>query len=151
VPVVEKSHARAGEDADGEGDEQPPPERQPERAKHRSPFARPSAGRRVVQGHQRSPDGRMASVSTIDILRNVLSGCKRILMRAPHDAPMTTNTALILNGILAVGLLAALGYVMYLGHGIAGSRTRRAAYRPAPIERGRVERSAATGDFKRAA
>jgi hypothetical protein len=64
---------------------------------------------------------------------------------------MTTNTALILNGILAVGLLAALGYVMYLGHGIAGARTRRVAYRPAPIERERVERTAAAGGFKRAA
>lgn len=72
-------------------------------------------------------------------------------MRAPHDAPMTTNTALILNGIFAVGLLAALGYVMYLGHGIAGARARRAASWPAPIERERVERTAAAGDLKRAA
>lgn len=64
---------------------------------------------------------------------------------------MTTNTALIVNGILAVGLLAALGYVMYLGHGIAGARARRAAYRLAPIERERVERTVAAGDFKRAA
>jgi hypothetical protein len=64
---------------------------------------------------------------------------------------MTTNTALILNGILAVGLLAALGYVMYLGHAIAGSKARRAADRLAPVERERAERTAATADVKRAA
>lgn len=34
---------------------------------------------------------------------------------------MTTTTALILNGILAVGLLTALALVMYTGHRAAGS------------------------------
>jgi len=34
---------------------------------------------------------------------------------------MTTTTALILNGILAVWLLAALALVMYTGHRAAGA------------------------------
>jgi hypothetical protein len=72
-------------------------------------------------------------------------------MTARKDARMTTTTALILNGILAVGLLAALAYVMSLGHGLAGARNRPVTARPAPIAPERVERTAATGDFKRAA
>ena len=60
---------------------------------------------------------------------------------------MTTTTALILNSILAVGLLAALGYVMS-GHRHAGSK---AASEPTSLERERAERAAASGDFKRAA
>ncbi|HSC51403.1 MAG TPA: hypothetical protein VLD16_14165 [Gaiellaceae bacterium] len=64
---------------------------------------------------------------------------------------MTTTTALILNGILAVALLAALGQVMSLGHRLTGSRSRTAADRPAPVERERVERTAETGELKRAA
>jgi hypothetical protein len=64
---------------------------------------------------------------------------------------MTTTTAIILNGILAVGLLAALGYVMSTGHRLAAARAKRTANRPAPIELARVERTDADGDFKRAA
>ena len=36
---------------------------------------------------------------------------------------MTTSTAIILNGIIAVGLLAAVAFVMYVGHRFAGSNT----------------------------
>jgi hypothetical protein len=68
-----------------------------------------------------------------------------------QDAPMTTSTALILNSILAVGLLAALGYVMSTGHRLAASKAKRTAERPSPIELKRAERTAAHGDFKRAA
>jgi hypothetical protein len=64
---------------------------------------------------------------------------------------MTTTTALILNGIVAVGLLAALAYVMSVGHGLAGARARPAANRRTPVEPERLERAAASGDFKRAA
>lgn len=61
---------------------------------------------------------------------------------------MTTTTALILNSILAVGLLAALGYVMSVGHRHAGSK---AAFPPTSLERERAKRAAASADFKRAA
>jgi hypothetical protein len=64
---------------------------------------------------------------------------------------MTTTTALILNGILALGLLAALGYVMSTGHRLAAAKAKRAADRPSPIEVERARRAPADGDFKRAA
>jgi hypothetical protein len=48
---------------------------------------------------------------------------------------MNTITVILLNGILAVGLLAALALVMYLGHHVAGSpETAAAASLPRPLE-----------------
>jgi hypothetical protein len=42
---------------------------------------------------------------------------------------MNTTTVILLNGILAVGLLAALALVMYPGHRVAGLPERAAATR----------------------
>ena len=48
---------------------------------------------------------------------------------------MNTTTVILLNGILAVGLLAALTLVMYLGHRVARfSESAVAARRPHPLE-----------------
>ena len=84
------------------------------------------------------------------ILTGVLGAPKPPLMCDAQDARMTTTTALILNGILAAGLLAALGYVMSTGHRLATSRAKRVADWPSSIEP-RAGRTAANGDFKRAA
>lgn len=61
---------------------------------------------------------------------------------------MTTSTAIILNGVIAVGLLAALAYVMHLGHRLAGSTERRAHW-STPLELQHVR--AADPDLERAA
>ncbi len=48
---------------------------------------------------------------------------------------MNTTTVILLSCILAVGLLAALTLVMYLGHRVAGlPETAGAARRPHPLE-----------------
>jgi hypothetical protein len=48
---------------------------------------------------------------------------------------MNTTTVILLNGILAVGLLAALALVMHLGHRVAGLPESAAAARwPNPLE-----------------
>jgi hypothetical protein len=48
---------------------------------------------------------------------------------------MNTTTVILLNGFLAVGLLAALALVMYLGHHVAGLPQSGAALRlPRPLE-----------------
>ncbi len=54
---------------------------------------------------------------------------------------MTTTTVIILNGILAVWLLAALALVMFTGHRAAGSK----AAEPQPL------RLAEDTEFERAA
>jgi hypothetical protein len=52
---------------------------------------------------------------------------------------MNTTTVILLNGILAVGLLAALALVMYLGHHVAGLRESAAApLLPRPLESDRL-------------
>ena len=48
---------------------------------------------------------------------------------------MNTTTVILLYGILAVGLLAALTLVMYVGHRVARfSESAVAARRPNPLE-----------------
>jgi hypothetical protein len=47
---------------------------------------------------------------------------------------MTTTTILILNGVLAAGLLAALALVMAKAHRVAGSSSIRTARWSQPLE-----------------
>ncbi|MGZ4256868.1 MAG: hypothetical protein ACXVRE_03805 [Gaiellaceae bacterium] len=47
---------------------------------------------------------------------------------------MTTTTILLLNGILATGLLAALAVVTAKAHRVTGSRSIRAARWSQPLE-----------------
>ena len=65
--------------------------------------------------------------------------------------PMTTSTAIILNGIIAVGLLAAVAFVMYVGHRFAGSNTARVHW-SGPLELKHVRATTpSTQDLERAA
>ncbi len=57
-----------------------------------------------------------------------LSGC-------PSKMPdMSTPTILIINAVVAIGLLTALAMIMALGHRAAGSKSRRSARWSKPLE-----------------
>jgi hypothetical protein len=57
--------------------------------------------------------------------------------------PMTITTLIILNGIIALGLLTALALVMYAGHRAAGSESAGTGDWTEPLE---PELVRATGD-----
>jgi hypothetical protein len=64
---------------------------------------------------------------------------------------MTTTSILILNGILAAGLLASLALVMAKAHRVAGSRSIRAARWSQPLELEVVQAEPAAAELDRAA
>jgi hypothetical protein len=85
------------------------------------------------------------------ILRKLLAGSNDHLMCTGEDGAMTTSTAIIVNGIIAVGLLALLAYVMQLGHRLAGSTKERAHWSvPLELEHARAG-AGADSDLERAA
>jgi len=64
---------------------------------------------------------------------------------------MTTTTILILNGVLAAGLLAALALVMAKAHRVAGTRSTRVARWARPLELEIVQARPAASELDRAA
>jgi hypothetical protein len=64
---------------------------------------------------------------------------------------MTTTTILILNGVLAAGLLAALALVMAKAHRVAGSGSARVARWARPLELEVVQAKPAASKLDRAA
>ena len=62
-------------------------------------------------------------------------------------APMNMTTIIVLNTIVAIGLLTALAMVMHLGHRVAGAKPADAAPRSRPRELARTARP----DLERAA
>jgi hypothetical protein len=64
---------------------------------------------------------------------------------------MNTTAILILNAVVAVGLLTALGMVMAMGHRAAGSKTSRAARWSKPLELELARNEPAERELDRAA
>jgi hypothetical protein len=63
---------------------------------------------------------------------------------------MTITTVILMNGILAIGLLVALTLVMYLGHRVAGHPGDAGpAHSPSALEPD--PRTASVGELQRAA
>jgi hypothetical protein len=57
------------------------------------------------------------------------------LSRSPSKMPgMSTSTILIINAVVAIGLLTALALVMAIGHRAAGSKSARGARWSRPLE-----------------
>lgn len=64
---------------------------------------------------------------------------------------MTTSTVIILNGIIAAGLLGVVALAMYMGHRVAGSKATRVAHWSGPLELARVRTTDSSSEFERAA
>ena len=72
-------------------------------------------------------------------------------MNPVDDRAMTITTFIILNGIIALGLLAGLALVMFVGHRAAGSEREGAGHWTEPLELELVRATGQEPELDRAA